>query len=435
MIVDDIIFSGLREFIKELFEIDQYYYEKGLSNKDGGIDGRVRLGNNQASVLEQIMVTFKLSDLTLLDLDVISSFASSVSLINPNGPGFTSLNAPTNKCVNIHYKKSPFSSVVDLSGVPDVLRYTEEAFNNYNEIKKTNHYLAIRLSPIGCFKVQAIAYFKGLDILSLFNGFIESFIYSHFDNIESYDDKMKTVAGEIYRNFISIFTKKYYQEATKSSLIEDYMIYDDYYSYVNKDYSAPSVSLAKVIHPCGRIDFFGNSSNEMTDQLSMFRKKYDDRIATKDTTYLYFACSTDFFTFLTLKTCAKNIKIVGFEKLDILYSDTNYRFPLSMHDKSTYEVRINMMLHHNKEARNIVLNDRSDKEFVSNTNLSDPSLKYGMILAGQQIRYLIEVALENTSYITLKQNTPRLLNSNLDVLTVIDKISELSTVFRKASWT
>ena len=131
MIVDNIIFSGFKEFINELIGIDQYYYEKGLSNKDKGLDGRVRLGNNQESVLDQIIITFMVSDLSLLDLNIISSFASDIRLMKWG---------PSNESdrFNIQYGLSPFSSVVDLTGVPDVLRYAEESNNIYKEIKKKN---------------------------------------------------------------------------------------------------------------------------------------------------------------------------------------------------------------------------------------------------------------------------------------------------------
>lgn len=427
MVVDNIIFSGFKEFINELISIDQYYYEKGLSNKDKGLDGRVRLGNNQESVLEQIIITFMISDLSLLDLNIISSFASDIRLMK-SGP------SNENDGFNIQYGPSPFSSVINLEGVPDILRYAEESHNIYKEIKKKSPALAIQVSPIGCFKFKALVYFKGLNILSLFNGFIENFIYSHFEPNDSYDEKMKTVGGEIYKSFVSLFTKRYYQESTKSSLIEDYMIYDKYYSYIKKDYGNSNVSLAKVIHPCGEVNFFGDSTaGKLQEELSMFRKAIESEVTDKKTTSLYFACCSDFFTFLVLKNFVKNIHIVDFEKFDILYSDTSYRFPLNAYEKSTYEVRINMMLHHNKEARNIVLNDKSDEKFTSKTNLSDPSLRYGMILAGQQIRYLVEVNLDDVTNILVADNIPRLIDTNFDVYSIINNIEKLSEVFRKAS--
>lgn len=429
MIIDNIIFSGFKEFVTELLGIDNYYYEKGLSNKDKGLDGRVRLGNNQESILDQIVITFVLSDVTLLDIDTISSFASEVALL----PQDTSSEIDG---VNIQYKKNPFSSVINLSVVPDVLRYTDEASSIFHEIKKRNQSLAIQLSPIGCFKFKAVAYFRGLTILSLFNGFIENFIYTHFDSIED-ADILNVSGAEVYKNFVSIYTKRFYQESTKSSLIEDFMIYDKYFSYITKDYeNNPTVSLAKVIHPVGEINFFGDiTPDKLQSQISMFRSGLDDKTVSEKNTNIYFVCSSDFFTFLTIKNCAENLRVTAFEKFDILYSDTSYRFPLNAHDRSTYEVRINMMLHHNKEARNIVLNDKSDKDFVSKTNLSDPSLRYGMILSGQQIKYLLKVNLSDIPKVSsIKDNTPKLMIGDQYELNIIfDKIKKLSDVFKKAS--
>ena len=80
MQIKEIYYSGVKEFIKDLLEIDEYYYSKGKSNKEKSMDGRVRLGNNQSSILNQMIISIYLNDVSLLDLFILRGMTSHIRI-------------------------------------------------------------------------------------------------------------------------------------------------------------------------------------------------------------------------------------------------------------------------------------------------------------------------------------------------------------------
>lgn len=394
MQIKEIYYSGVKEFIKDLLEIDEYYYSKGKSNKEKSMDGRVRLGNNQSSILNQMIISIYLNDVSLLDLFILRGMTSHIRIQQL-------------ETLNGH----PFSKSIVLDGLPDILRFVKESNTINTLIKADDPNLVNKLRPVGLYRMSVFIDFVGVDVLSLFNGFLENYVYTHFEQPSDIDDenKIKEMGGELVKNCYSSFLTKFHQEAHKSSLIEDFIIHRDFYTYMKKDYATPvNVELSKIGYPGGAIHFYGQKdATSLMTEVSMFRVMKNNDIAHISNTYLFMTGCLDFYSFLLLYSCVKGIDVIAYESFDILYSDDSFQFPLSKAIKSKYDIRINMMLAHHKECKNIVINDKSTDKYTSKTNLSHPSQRYGMILSGQLIRFVIKINMnELDQYKVLTNSLP-----------------------------
>ena len=235
MQIKEIYYSGVKEFIKDLLEIDEYYYSKGKSNKEKSMDGRVRLGNNQSSILNQMIISIYLNDVSLLDLFILRGMTSHIRIQQL-------------EALNDH----PFSKSIELDGLPDILRFVKESITINTLIKADDPNLVNKLRPVGLYRMSVFIDFVGVDVLSLFNGFLENYVYTHFEQPSDVDDenKIKEMGGELVKNCYSSFLTKFHQEAHKSSLIEDFIIHRDFYTYMKKDYLNPvNVELSKIGYP------------------------------------------------------------------------------------------------------------------------------------------------------------------------------------------
>ena len=384
MIINEIHESGLFDLFKKIIDIDNYYASKGKSDQSSDMDGRVRLGDNINALLEHVSITFDMKDLTLFDLHTLSKMTPH---INWKFSG---------------YGMNVFGNNINIKEYPDINHYINESKSVVNGIdlklyKQKNDILL----PIGLKKYEANIRFQGSTILRFFDGFLEKFIYSNIkiENNKITEESEEITLQTIYRNFIDLFLNISYKSNVKSSLIEDFIINKDIYSYIlyNK-LSLFEATPYKISYPKGTIDFFGldninSASRNILELKSDFKdhQKYKERDI-----YFYFVCSSTIHDFLIMNLCSsvgdssiQAFKFIDHERFDIMFSCTNYKFKIPSELEKRFGVRINLMFNHNTECRNLIMS--GDKL----TNINHPSNKYGLILSGQPIKYTIKVSLHD----------------------------------------
>lgn len=389
MIIEKISESGLFNLFKEIISIDNYYAGKGKSDQTNDLDGRVRLGNNVSALLDSISVSIKLKDLTLFDLYTLSQMTQFFDY-SFDGIGFNT-----------------FGNSIDINEYPDIKHYINETKSVINPIDVKEMGLKEKDSffPIGLFKYTAIIHFRGMNILSLFDGFMEKFIYANIklDNNKVSEESVKITYQTIYKKIMDLFLQISYKNANKSSLIEDFIINKDVYSYVQNSYEKDRIiSPYKIVCPGSSVTFFGvTDTNKLIDDINGFRE-YANTIESSDNDfYFYFGCSTSIKYFLELYTLLDSYtmesKIVDHQKFDILFSDTDYRLHIPSKIEKTYGTRINLMLNHNTESRNLIMAGK--KVNVAN----HPANKYGLIISGQRIKFILRINLKDIKNLDKKR--------------------------------
>lgn len=383
MIIEKITDLGLFNLFKEIISIDQYYASKGKSDQSSQLDGRVRLGDKINAILDSITISLHLKDLTLFDLYTLNQ-------ISPHhdywydGIGF-----------------NVFGQSVDINGYPDIKHYINETKSVMNGIK--SEYMDKNMKelfyPIGLFKYAGIIHFRGINILSLFDGFLEKFIYSNIklENNEVSEKSVEITYQTIYKNFMDLFMKISYKNANKSSLIEDFIINKDIYSYIPLSYEKEfDFNIYKITCPNAdvSINFFGTDDVKKINTSIQKISEYNEKINFNcDDFDFYFCCSLSIRAFLelykSLKTYVHKSEIIDHQRFDILFSDTNYKFNIPHDAEKVYGTRINLMLNHNTECRNLIMS--GNKINVVN----HPINKYGMIISGQKIKFIIRMNLRD----------------------------------------
>lgn len=381
MIIEKISDSGLFDLFKEIILIDNYYASKGKSDQSSDMDGRVRLGNNISALLDSVSVSIKLKDLTLFDLYTLSQMTRFIDY-SFEEIGF-----------------NVFGNSVDINEYPDIAHYINEtksvilpiSTNDMTEKEKQS------FIPIGLIKYKALIHFRGMNILSLFDGFLEKFIYTNIklDNNDISEESVKITYQAIYKKIMDLFLQISYKNANKSSLIEDFIINKDVYSYIQKSYEKTRiVSPYKIVYPESSVTFFGvTDTHKLMDNIKKIQKKYANSFDSSDDFYFYFGCSTSILNFLqlylSLNSYTVDSKIVDHQKFDILFSDTDYRLHIPNKTEKTYGTRINLMLNHNTESRNLIMSGK--KINVAN----HPANKYGLIISGQRIKFILRISLKD----------------------------------------
>lgn len=384
MIINEIHESGLFDLFKKIIDIDNYYASKGKSDQSSDMDGRVRLGDNINALLEHVSITFDMKDLTLFDLHTLSKMTPHINW-NFSGYGF-----------------NVFGNSINIKEYPDINHYINESKSVVNGIDlRLYRQKDDILLPIGLKKYEANVTFQGLSILRFFDGFLEKFIYSNIkiENDEISEESKKITLQTIYKNFIDLFLDISYKYNVKSSLIEDFIIHKDIYSYiVNNELSLFESTPYKISYPHGSIDLFGvNDSSSLVKNVEELKSMFnEDKKYKEHDIYFYFACSSTIHNFLLMNLCTscghsslKTFHIIDHERFDILFSDTNYKFKIPSDLEKTFGVRINLMFNHNTECRNLIMNN------TKITNVNHPSNKYGLILSGQPIKFIIKVSLDD----------------------------------------
>lgn len=412
--------SGLIEFLAELYKIDDYYASKGNSNRENNNqEGRVQLGANSSSVLSNIQMTFEFADMTLFDIETMKKISTDVYV------------------VNTHYSYNPTQfNITELAkALPDISNYIQESSNVLSDIAKDNITDGQLLYPIGCFKFDVIVSFRGKDILMLFNGFIENYIYSNFKRSNDLLDT-ETVENIVKRDTLKVlmttFMKVSYQSSQKPSLIEDYLIERDYFSFISKNNKIKvnrnnkyTVSIASVLYSSGLIKFYGTNSETLNDELTRFRqKRIFDMGMFSNNVMITFGITSNMLIFFILKLFGTGFNIIANQKYDIPFSDTNYSFLVNSNTQKKFEIRINSLINHNNECRKIVI-----KDVNTSTNLSHPSNRYGMIFTGQHIKYLIQVTASDIDNIKINNIgvSDELL---LDAKSTIDEIKKIGNLVK-----
>lgn len=366
--------SGVVELFRKLLDIDYSFSQKGKSDQSSTTsEGRVQLGANANSILSMISANFVFDQMTFFDIETMKAMATSVEAMDLQFP--------------LNPMPCELSTIEE--AVPDLFNYIKETNSVLTSLKSNTKYEDIKLLyPIGCFKFKAIVSFRGKDILLLFNGFLENYLYSKFKTCTDVTNEAESIIKrDTLKNLMDSFMKNSYQASQKPSLIEDFIIQKEFYSYI-KNTDKYAFSLGSISYPGEDIRFYGGSS-ATTLQLTNFKKfiKEDSGLTGETNTILTFGVISNIHIFMILKLFGKSFKIIANQKYDILYSDTKYQIKIDPEIQSQYGLRINSMLNHNTECRNIVIHDVN-----TSTNLSHPSSRYGMILTGQKIKYLIQIS-------------------------------------------
>ena len=386
MILENILESGLFYLFEKLHGLDIYYASKGKSDQSSDLDGRVRLGDNMSVVLDQVSISLEFKNATVFDIYTFKKMSP---------------------YVNFYKEKiddSVFGNSINISYYPDIMHYIKETKGVIESIATPT--LKNTFLPIGLYKYDGVIHFRGMNILPLFNGFLEKFIYSNvkFEGNLISKESVENIFQTIYKNFIDSFLNISYKNSFKSSLIEDYIIHKDIYSYVPISYVENGVtSLYKIQYPGGNVNFFGVTNKDMLlSQIHQCKEYCKSNVNLYTNFYFYFGCSTSIADFMNLynnQDVRSHYEIIDHQSFDIIFSDTNYRFHIPRELEKTHGGRINLMLNHNTECRNLIMSDNKI------TNSNHPSNKYGLIISGQRIKFVLRVSLNDVRCLYKFKNT------------------------------
>ena len=291
MKISEIREVGLRDFIKDLLAIDKEFASHGKSSGEGDVLQRVRLTDKASYILKQVKVDFILTELTLPDIDVIKSFCSNMYI---------------NK-----YVANKGRYAIDKeheNEIPDVFTAMKETVASSHTIEATNKDAAHYILPIGVYKYSARASFSGNALINLANGFLENSIYNIF-NSDDFEANLKYLYGEFVLSFMNKYHKGYELNVMKKGLIEDYLMDKYYFSYMKDEVG---VKIAKVEYPDGIINFLGATSESLNEDISKFRKRFDDNIYEyMRYSKIYFIISSHLPTYYILKNMTECTDVVA----------------------------------------------------------------------------------------------------------------------------
>lgn len=382
---------GLLDLFKDIYELDSEYSLKGKSDQTStSSDGRVQLGANSDSVLSMTSANFLFDNVNIFELDAMKSMSTSIEVIDE--PKFT-------------YNPTDIDTPSLEKSLPDIFNYIKECKSIFEDLAKDNIEDARSIYPIGCFKFKVIVSLRGKDILLLFNGLIENYLYSTFKSKDELlqDDAESIIKRDTLKAFMSNFMKYTYQASQKPSLIEDFLIQEKYYAYIKTPPIKYTFSLASISHGFDNIMAYGYNGNSLSTKVELLKKSISEdkeiSVSSANNVMLTFGVSSNILTFMMLKLFGINFKIIAHQKYDILFSDKDNMFYINGETRTRYGVRITSMIKHNIDCRNIALND-----VKTESNLSHPTTRYGMILTSQQIKYLIQIPISKLNSMAVLHN-------------------------------
>jgi hypothetical protein len=405
MTVKEITSVGILELFQDILSINKRMQELTVKSGSPEPNEKARLTDKASYLLDQCRVTFEITDATYFDVITFKSFGDIEILTQVR-------------------KQSPFSESYDLEFThPDLYQFFKESDAILSEIAKANPPLASQITQIGTIKLHVLLTIRGTSILSLFNGFMEDYIYKFFgykDTMNEEEDIPK-IHGYIYSVFTELVIKRSQQNGIKKGLVEDFLINKKFFSFVNDTEVGNIVTPAKIIYPEGSITFFTKDPNTVYKDIEKFNKYLEKRTVYTDENLkdisVIFCCCSDMINFLMFK--AENpihAEIIAEEPIDVIYGKER-KYKVTPEFDITFGVRYKNLNEHNKKFKEILKQDHSKYA------LSLPYNIYNMIQCGIRTKYLVEVRLSEYKYqVKQVERSRQLVSQMVDGLRSIDAL-------------
>lgn len=318
-------------------------------------ENRKAYGDNLFDFLNHCMISFELSELTTIEMFYLKKFASSIHIIDTAYHNFTN----AEKEFDLNQKISGLLSLHDEILHDDDIDKSESFIDN--------------ILPIGCKSYHIFVIFKGPSILSISGGFPDKMFMTNNQLDEVYiGDKLmeNRIIEFFYESFYSFMAKK----VTNIDLVTEFMVNKKLYQY-----SEDMCDLAYVHTPYGEINFFGNSEDNFSRQLSIIKEKEKHSpYVLKDQMFLTFVMNTTISTFMYLHLYTNFI--VDNQDLKIIFSSNEVDASASIVEK--YNARISNFMDY------LI----SHRKGLSEKNELDLN-KLNFIFNGDKICYSIQLSL------------------------------------------
>ena len=339
-------------------------------------------GAKQEMMMNNIQVIIKVKEATFFDIEILNRICDSILI------------------QSIAHRTLPFSHEDETNVLnnlmvshPDLHEYikknialTVNLLNNESETIREN---AFCISPIGCIYTNCTCVLSGMNVITLFNGFVDNFVFKNFKSIEELHEKIHFIEDTIYKNFLMKFCSTFSGYYERKAFTVDYLNRYNYFRFIpktNENYFAiESIrSSNHTIHMLGEKIKVENVMKEISE----YKMDYNE-----STEVFYYVCDFDIISFLLIKILFNHkyspFKIICHESIDDLYSQTDLNLNTNLSEYlNEYAVRVSTILSKNIEMRRICSLDKSK------LNLSSVLNRYGLILVSQKIKFLMRVDLK-----------------------------------------
>ena len=273
-------------------------------------------GDQLNEFLAHISISYELDDLSSMEVYYLNKISSSLMIKNDFFDSFSSREDL------VKAERSLIDSVLIMSKDEDV-----NEFNYKNILPLGSH----RYNVIATFQGTAIAFLTTYEFDTIFRedvkdndgNSVRGPLYETYPGDEVIEDKM---AYAFYEKFFEYISNK----MTSLDLVTEFMMENKFYKYADK-----LVNLSSVSCPFGLIDFFGNSKENMKNQMTRVQSGYRTCDIKEDIlkhTQLQFVCKTSFEVFMTFVLHYKKY-VLNHENFKIIFSKSDFLFDQEILEK------------------------------------------------------------------------------------------------------
>lgn len=306
------------------------------------------------------MISISLTGLTSMELFYLRSFCTDIKVTASTVENFIDSKAEPDA-----YQK-----------ISDLLTYNDAIMNDSDITDNT--VMANYILPVGCTKYDAIAVFKGINVMSI-TPLVTSSIFNDKENkfsVKYIGDNI--IADRIAPIFLNNFYSHLSDKVVASDSVHEFAMNKKFYQYVDSAYE-----LAYVNTPFGEITFFGNNPANMNSQISNIKsnvKSFPYDIS--NSIYLTFVVTTSFGEFLKFMRSDDYKFITDYQNLNFPFTSESIKVSQDLIEK--YGTRLNEAFSYLSAYKSALLNNPK-------VNLN----KFNFIYYGTPISYLITASIED----------------------------------------